>query len=64
MCRVFPTVTSCNLPNVGAGGGEQVKSHMNVSNGQHLHGEDYVYSFPMSIGKYTYGGKHTTFDQR
>ena len=24
MCRVFPTVTSCNLPNVGAGGGEQV----------------------------------------
>ena len=45
MCRVFPTVTSCNLPNVGAGGGEQVKSHVNVSNGQHLHGDDYVYSF-------------------
>ena len=30
MCRVFPTVTSCNLPNVGAGGGEQVRRH-------HLH---------------------------
>ena len=27
MCRVFPTVTSCNLPNVGAGGGEQVDGH-------------------------------------
>jgi len=30
MCRVFPTVTSCNLPNVGAGGGEQVHNGLCV----------------------------------
>ena len=31
MCRVFPTVTSCNLPNVGAGGGEQVDGQVVTS---------------------------------
>jgi len=30
MCRVFPTVTSCNLPNVGAGGGEQIHNGLCV----------------------------------
>jgi len=30
MCRVFPTVTSCNLPNVGAGGGEQMHNGLCV----------------------------------
>jgi len=30
MCSVFPTVTSCNIPNVGAAGGEQVHNGLCV----------------------------------
>ena len=30
MCSVFPTVTSCNIPNVGAGGGEQMHNGLCV----------------------------------
>ena len=30
MCAVFPTVTSCDIPNVGAAGGEQIHNGLCV----------------------------------
>ena len=37
MCSVFPTVTSCNIPNVGAAGGEQMHNGLCVLTQVKLH---------------------------
>ena len=37
MCSVFPTVTSCNIPNVGAAGGEQMHNGLCVLTQVRLH---------------------------
>ena len=43
MCSVFPTVTSCNIPNVGAAGGEQVHNGLCVLTQVRLQLRDYYY---------------------